>query len=181
MQWLKQHLAIVLAGMVVVGGFSYVAVADVGEPSSDEVVLAQNEMDEPDEGRQRPHHGPGFPHAIRGELVVPEREGDGYTTVRLDRGILERVDGATLVIEEADGTSVEIPTTDETRVYRDGEEAELSELRAGDHVATFREKDGDAFITKGVRAISPERWEEYEERREDGPRQRFRGPRPGAA
>ena len=64
-------------------------------------------------------------------MVVPAREGDGYTTVRFDRGIVERVDGSTVVIKEDDGTSVEIPTTDETRVNRDGEDAELSDLQDG--------------------------------------------------
>ena len=34
-------------------------------------------------------------------------------------------------------------------------------------------KDGDAFVTKGVRAISPEQWEEGQDRR-DGMRDRMR-------
>ena len=186
MQFLKKHLAPVMAGLVILAGASYALAADESSPPTDEVTLAQVSTDDPESDAQdgrggpsghRPHGHPGFPHAIRGELVVPEREGDGYTTVRLDRGILDRVDGTTLVVNEDDGTTVEIPTTEETRVYRDGEEATLAELEAGDHVATFRVKEGDAFVTKGVRAISPEQWEEMDERRaerREGMRERFR-------
>jgi hypothetical protein len=179
MRFLKQHLAAVMAGVVVLGGSAFVATQQLAASPGDTVTLAQNDSappsdapnDAPNDGRKGPggprHHGPDFGHAIRGEIVVPEREGDGYVTARFDRGVLQRVDGSTLVIEEADGTSVEVPTDDETRVYRDGEDAELSDLQAGDHVATMRVKEGDAFVTKGVRAISPEQWEEGHERRDD--------------
>jgi hypothetical protein len=183
MKFLKQHLAPVMAGLVILGSTAFVATQQLAASPSDTVTLAQDgsapPSDAPDDapGRPRPggprHHGPGFGHAIRGEVVVPEREGDGYATVRFDRGVLQSVDGTTLVIEEADGTTVEIPTEDATRVYRDGEDAELSDLVAGDHVATFRVKDGDTFATKGVRAISAERWDEMDERR-DGMRERMR-------
>jgi hypothetical protein len=182
MEFVKRHLGILMAGLVIVGGMAFVATQQLAAAPSDTVTLAQNssgEGDVPsDEGSPSRegvrHHGPGgFPKAIRGEVVVPAREGDGYATVRFDRGIVDRVDGSTLVITEDDGTSVEIPTTDETRVNRDGEDAELSDLQAGDHVATLRVKDGDAFETKGVRAISPERWEEGQDRR-DGMRDQRR-------
>ena len=184
MRLLKQHLGAVMAGAVILGGSAFVATQELAaKPNGgDTISLAQNagEQPTPDEGaaRQgRPVHGPGgFGKAIRGEAVVGERAGDGYTTVRFDRGILDRVEGAAIVIDEADGTTVEVPTDDETRVYRDGERAEVSDLQPGDHVAAFRVKEGDAFVTKGVRAISPERWEEMEGRR-DGMRDRFRARR----
>jgi hypothetical protein len=171
MSFLKQHLAAVMAGVVVLGGSVFVATQQLAAApdGGDTIALAQDSATgdgSPADGPRR--HGPGgFPKAIRGEVVVPEREGDGYTTVRFDRGILARVDGTTVVIDEPDGTTVEVPTDDDTRVYRDGESAELSELVAGDHVATMRVKEGDAFVTKGVRAISPEQWEDGQERRDD--------------
>ena len=169
MSFLKQHLALVMAGLVVVGGSAFVATQQLAAApgDGDTVTLAQDSAPEgPESSDGARHHRPGgFPKAIRGEVVVPAREGDGYATVRFDRGILDRVDGTTIVLDEDDGTTVEIPTTDETRVNRDGEEAELSDLQAGDHVATFRVKEGDAFVTKGVRAISPKRWEESQEKR----------------
>jgi hypothetical protein len=172
MEFVKRHLGVLMASTVIVGGTAFVATQQLAATPADgdTVTLAQN--DGSSEGER--HHGPGgFPRAIRGEMVVPAREGDGYATVRFDRGIVERVDGSTVVIEEDDGTSVEIPTTDETRVNRDGEDAELSDLQAGDHVAAFRVKDGDAFVTKGIRAISPEQWEDGQDHR-DGMRDRMR-------
>jgi hypothetical protein len=148
--------------------------------AGDTVTLAQNSSPEEPGSPEGRHHGPGtvggFPKAIRGEVVVPAREGDGYSTVRFDRGILDRVDGTTIVLKEDDGTTVEIPTTAETNVNRDGEDAEPSDLQAGDHVATLRVKEGDTFVTKGVRAISPEQWEESQAKRDErreGFRERF--------
>lgn len=172
MRFLKQHLGAVMAGAVILGGSAFVATQELAaEPSDgDTISLAQDAGEQPPAGEgspRRPGHGPvGFGKAIRGEAVVPEREGDGYTTVRFDRGILNQVDGTTVVVDEADGTTVEVPTDEETRVSRDGETVELSALQPGDHVATFRVKEGGAFVTKGVRAITPERWEEMEGRHE---------------
>jgi len=182
MEFVKRHLGVLMASTVIVGGTAFVATQQLAATPADgdTVTLAQNDgsSDTPagdaPAGEGERHHGPGaFPRAIRGEMVVPAREGDGYATVRFDRGIVERVDGSTVVIEEDDSTSVEIPTTDETRVNRDGEDAELSDLQAGDHVAAFRVKDGDAFVTKGIRAISPEQWEDGQDHR-DGMRDRMR-------
>jgi hypothetical protein len=182
MEFMKRHLGVLAAGLVIVGGTAFVATQQLAAAPSDgdTVTLAQDQQESPERpgspDGSRAHRPGGFPKAIRGEVVVPAREGEGYATVRFDRGIVDHVDGTTLVITEDDGTSVEIPTTDETRVSRDGEDAELSDLQAGDHVATFRVKDGDAFVTKGVRAISPERWEEMQDRR-DGMQERREGMR----
>jgi hypothetical protein len=181
MEFVKRHLGVLMAGLVIVGGTAFVATQQLAAVSSDgdTVTLAQESSSDqgspegPDSSDGPRHHRPGgFPKAIRGEVVVPARDGDGYATVRFDRGVLDRVDGTTLVVTEDDGTSVEIPTSDETRVYRDGEDAELGDLQPGDHVAAFRVKDGDTFVTKGVRAISPEKWAEEQERR-DGMRERM--------
>jgi hypothetical protein len=181
MGFVKRHLAVALAGLVIVGGASYVGAAEMSSrtppASDDEVVLAQDaqgtqdaqeqsdEQETPGDRPGRPHSG--FPGAIRGELTVHARDGDGFADVRFDRGILDRVDGTTIVITEDDGTTVEIPTTDDTRIGRDGEKATLEDLQAGDHVSAFRVDEGDGFVTKGVRAVSPERWAEYEAKREE--------------
>lgn len=180
MRFLKQHLALVMAGLVIIGGSAFVATQHLAAApgAGDTVTLAQDRSGEAPPagegaGGPRRHGSDGFPKAIRGEVVVPEREGDGYATVRFDRGTLDRVEGTTVVIDEPDGTTVEVPTDDQTRVYRDGEAVGVTELQAGDHVATFRVKEGDAFVTKGVRAISPERFDEMASRRE-GMRDRMR-------
>jgi hypothetical protein len=169
MRFVKQHLAAVMAGLVIVGGASYVMAAEPSAPD-DEVTLAQNEggPEGGEDGAERPgrHAGP-LPRAIRGEFTAHAREGDGFVDVRFDRGVLDHVEGTTVVINEDDGTTVEVPTDDETRISRDGEDAELAELVAGDHVAAYQANDGDGFVTKGIRAISAERWAEFEEKREE--------------
>ncbi len=166
MQLMKRHLAPVMAGLVILGAASYVVASERSPSSSDEVVLAQSEGEKegPAAEHGRPH--PGMPGAIRGELTVHAREGEGFDTVRFDRGVIASLDGATVVITEDDGTTAEIATTDDTRIGRDGQRAGFEDLQAGDHVAAFRVKEGDTFVTKGIRAISPERWEEFEDKRE---------------
>jgi hypothetical protein len=177
----RKHLVTFFTGLFVVGGIAYVGAQELTAPPS--VALAQDTQDPPageqaagDEAR-RDHPRPRLHRAIRGELVVPGETEGTFQNVRLDRGVVERVDGATIVIKEDDGTTVEVPTTDETRVRRDGEEASVGDLRAGDHVATVRVEGA----TKLVRAFSPERWQEMQERREqcrENPRE-CRRERPG--
>lgn len=145
--------------------------------ASDTVALAQQEGDETEpkgEGRRGPKHRFGLHGAIRGEMVVPGDTDGTFRTVRIDRGVVERVDGATVVVKEADGTVVEISTADDTRIVRDGNQAAVTDIRAGDHVFAHRVNEGDGFVTRAVRAFSPERWAEMEQRREackDNPRQ----------
>jgi hypothetical protein len=177
LEYLKKHLAALVAGAVILSGGTYVAAQELSAPASpDEVTLAQaDEPDEPEapgaeEGEGKPEGRPGHPglhRAIRGELVVPGQEDGTFETVKIDRGILKSVDGTTLVIEEADGTTVNVAANDETRINRDREEADLSDLVAGDHVGAFQKKEGEAFVAKGIRAISAEKWEEFQEHREE--------------
>lgn len=114
--------------------------------------------------------GPGGPHGrglVRSESVVQGEEEGQFNTIKVDRGVLKGVDGGTLTIEEADGKTVEVSTNDDTSFRRDGEEAELGDLKNGDHVTTFQVKEGDGdFVTKRVKAISAERWAELEEQRQ---------------
>lgn len=172
--YLKRHLAVLIAGTVMLSGATYVAAqVSVAPVPSNEVTLAQ--ADAPDEGTapdeeapaarkgMRPFHRP----PVRGELVVPGQEDGTFNTIKIDRGILKSVNGTTVVIDEADGTTVEIPTDENTRVHRDREEAKVGDLVAGDHIFALRVKDGDTFVTKGIRAISAEKWEEFQSRRED--------------
>lgn len=107
----------------------------------------------------------GFHGAVRGELVVPF--GDGFREVRIDRGTLESVDGSAVKIKEADGTSVTIDTSDDTRVSRDGQGAELADLRPGDQVFALRAIQDGGLKAETVRAISPKRQQERHARREE--------------
>lgn len=152
----RNAIALVLTGLVLGGVAS--AVAQDPEPGS---------SDTPDV--ELAHGGPRhFRHGlVRSESVI-EREEGVFVTVRVDRGVLQGVEDGTLAIEEADGENVRVATSDETNFWKDGEEAEIGDLERGDHVGTFREKreDGD-YVTRRVIAISPERYEELEQRRED--------------
>lgn len=137
------------------------------------------------EGAEPAGGRPGGP-AMRSEAVFPARDGHPVTTVRRDFGVLTSVSGAALTIKEDDGTVVEIPVDEGTRIGRDGKKAVLADLKAGDHIAAVRVKEGDGeFVTKGVRAISPERYRQMEARRkacQARPRQcrTARGPGRGA-
>lgn len=164
---LKRYLWAVVVGASVVGGIAYVGAEAQTQPSN--VILAQDEQDPPnDEGGREPgKHRLGLRRAIRGEFIVPGEEDGTFWTVKTDNGLFGGVNGTTLSIKEDDGTTVEIPTSDDTRIKRDGERAALADLREGDHVKAVRADEGSGFVTKHVRAISPERWAQREQRRED--------------
>lgn len=164
----------------ILGAIAVTVVAFLGAQAltaSDTVALAQQEGEQTEQkaqGRHGPKHRLGLHGAIRGEMVVPGEEDGTFRRVRIDRGVVERVDGTTIVMKEDDGTVVEIPTGSDTRIVRDGEQVAVSDVRAGDHVFAHRVNDGDGFVTRGVRAFSPERWAEMEQRREackDSPQQ----------
>lgn len=127
---------------------------------------AQEETEPVQETRfARPHRGP-LKGAMRAQFVLPPNDDGEIRTVRMDRGVLQSVNGRTLVIEQEDGTVVEIPVSEDTRIRRDGSEASTGDLAAGDHVHTVRERIGDEqFTTRAVRAISAERYAELEARR----------------
>jgi hypothetical protein len=97
--------------------------------------------------------------------VVPGAGEGTFRTLRFDRGTLERVEGRSVFVKEDDGAVVEIVTTDDTVVTRDGERAEPGGLRPGDHIRALRVKEGESFVARRVAAISPERWEQRQERR----------------
>ena len=167
MNMLRRHLASLLVGALAVGGIAYVGARELtAQPA--EVVLAQENEETPEGERARPRRGmrPHLRGAIRGELVVPGSEDGTFRTVRIDRGVLDRVDGSTVVINEDDGTTVEIPTSDTTRISRDRDQATLADFEEGDHIHALRVNEGDGFVTQSVHAISAERWAERQERRE---------------
>lgn len=165
---LKRHLGSLLVGALVVGGVAYVGAGALTSPSQDVVLTQQNDAPEGEQAGRGSRHKKGFGlrGAIRGELVVPGDEEGTFKTIRIDRGVLARVDGSTVVINEDDGTSVDIATSDGTRISRDGSRATLGDLKEGDHIRVLRVKEGDGFVTQSVHAISPERWEQRQQRRQ---------------
>lgn len=164
---MKRHLGSLVVAALVVGGIGYVGARTVtAQPSG--VVLAQESQDEPagPQAREPGRHGFGLHRAIRGDLVVPGVQEGTFRNVKIDRGMFAGVEGSTVTIKEDDGKTVDIPTTDDTRIARDGEQATLADFKEGDHVMALRVDEGNGFVTKRVRAISPERWEERKQRRD---------------
>jgi hypothetical protein len=163
-KFISKHLASVVIGALAVGGVSYVAAQAATSPQ--QVALAQDQTPARPQKAGRAGGGIGLGRAIRGDAVVGDRQGQ-FRNVHFDRGTLESVDGTTLVIKEDDGKIVNVGTNDQTRIRRDREQAQLSDLKPGDHVAALQVKDGDTFTTKFVRAISPEKFAELQQQRED--------------
>ncbi len=119
----------------------------------------------PPEARERSGYKAALRRALRSESVVRNPEGEGFITVLTDRGELTAIEGRTLRIREEDGHVANVTTSDETRFRRDGEQASISDLRVGDHVFAIRTRTDGALTTRSVRALSPERQAEMEERR----------------
>ena len=75
---------------------------------------------------------------VHGELVVPNRAGNGFETVTIDSGTVKSVSGDQLTITEGTRSAtykeatVTIPTG--AKVMRNFADAELSDLKAGDRV-----------------------------------------------
>src|SRR6266576_5873950 len=102
------------------------------------------------------HHGfgdHGFARLARGpvhaELVFPDRNG-GFKTVTLDRGVVDSVSGDQLVVKEGTEKSgfrtVTLTIPGDARIRRGGEQAQLSDLQAGDRVAVI--SVGDKTVVK---------------------------------
>jgi hypothetical protein len=156
MSFVKRNAAAIAAGAVVIVGGSYVGAKALTAPQTVTLDSANAAAAASPAPQQR--------GLIRGEGVVARPDGT-FPTVQINRGILSSVDGTTLVISEADGTTQRVDTTADTRVRRDGKRASLSDLQPGDHVSTLAVKDGDGFVTKFVRAFSPEMWQKHESMR----------------
>jgi hypothetical protein len=90
------------------------------------------------------NHGLHFGGPVHAELVVPDRQG-GFQTVTLDRGAVKSVSGDQLTI--AEGTpkatykdvTLTIPAT--AKIRRNGDDAQLSDLQAGDLVTVVTTGD----------------------------------------
>ena len=164
----KHWFGITLAALLVVGGSYVGAQALSGSSQSKEVTLTQAEgqpaQDAPAHKRG-PRGGFGSRRLVHSDALVQGKDGK-LQNVRTDHGVLESVNETTLRIKEADGSTVEVPTSGDTRIVRDGEAAKVTDLKAGDNVWTVRVKDeAGEFTTRRVRAVSPERMKELESKR----------------
>jgi hypothetical protein len=128
--------------------------------------------------------GPGFGMggafgAVHAEAVIPKQDGSGFVTVSTDHGTLKAIDGSELTIRE--GTDkVEYKTVDLTvpadaKVIRNGKEAKVSDLQAGDDVRVV-DAPQRYLVLAHDDSFKPQR--RFKRGRHGGPRA-FPGPPPG--
>jgi hypothetical protein len=101
--------------------------------------------------RHAKHFNRGFHRGgpVHAELVLPDRQG-GFKTVTFDRGTVESVSGDQLTIKEgtpkATYKTITLTIPAGSKVKRDGKDAALSDLQAGDLVAVVTR--GDKTVVK---------------------------------
>src|SRR4051795_9027962 len=94
---------------------------------------------------------------VHAELVVPDRQG-GFKTVTLDRGTVESVSGDQLTLKEgtpqATYKTVALTIPSGAKIRRNGDDAQLTDLQAGDFVAVVTSGDKTVVKAKAPRQKS---------------------------
>ena len=162
MGFVKRNAVAIAIGAIVVVGGSYVGAKAMTSPETINLDAASSGASPaPTSSGSTPTQERGL---IRGEGVVARPNGT-FPTIRFNRGTLSSVDGTTLVISEADGTTQRLDTSDQTHFRRDGKKASLSDLQPGDHVAVLGTETNGTYVTRMVRAFSPDAWNQHESQR----------------
>jgi hypothetical protein len=97
-------------------------------------------------GRHAKHFNRGFHLGgpVHADLVVPDRQG-GFKTITLDRGTVESVSGDQLTIKEgtpkATYKTITLTIPAAAKIKRNGDDAALSDLQAGDLVSVVTTGD----------------------------------------
>jgi hypothetical protein len=106
----------------------------------------------PSDHPNRPGHKMGRRNLVHSESKV--QVDGGFALVIVDRGEVTAVSGRTVTIKRADGESVSATAGDDTKVRRNGEDAQVSTLKAGDRGEIVQvERDG-ARTVRAIRAFS---------------------------
>jgi hypothetical protein len=76
---------------------------------------------------------------VHAEAVIPKPDGSGFLTVTTDAGTLNSVDGTTLHLKEGTDKATykadaAVDVGSGAKVFRNGKQATLSDLKSGDHV-----------------------------------------------
>jgi hypothetical protein len=139
----KHWFGVSLGALVVVGG-SFVAANAMSSPAPQQISLASQPSGP--SGPKARAGGLGLRRLVHGDLVVQGKSGE-LRNVRVDHGVLQSVDGSTLVLKEGDGSTVNVPTTEQTKFVRDRQPAKITDLKAGDQVWTMRVRNEDGSYT----------------------------------
>jgi hypothetical protein len=116
------------------------------------------------EGRG-PGHGFGPMGAggppVHSEAVVPNQAGTGFDTVTMDNGKFKSLSGNQLTITEGTDTTVykdvTIAVPDGSKVYRNRNAAQLSDLKDGDHVRVMQSPSGTFVAAEDAATQQSER------------------------
>lgn len=91
--------------------------------------------------RGRMGHGMlGGGGAVRGELVVPDADGDGYQTVLMQRGEVTKVSATSITVKSTDGHVATYDVTSATIVHAESDG--ITAISAGDEVVVRAVEDG---------------------------------------
>lgn len=103
--------------------------------------------------------GPGGPPAVHSVSVVPDSEGTGFETVTMDSGAVQSVSGRELTLTEgtksATYKTVTLTIPAGATVELDGKTAQLSELKAGDHVTVCESSSGKSTVMAADSSFKP--------------------------
>jgi hypothetical protein len=100
----------------------------------------------------RPHPGKGLGRLVHAEatLDLPDK---GITTVGADHGTVDSLGTNTIAVKRADGQTVTIATTDQTRVRSGRKAAKLSDIKAGHEVLVLSQKSAAGWAAKRIIVI----------------------------
>ncbi|MGZ6340411.1 MAG: hypothetical protein ACXWMX_01025 [Candidatus Limnocylindrales bacterium] len=104
--------------------------ADSADPVVDQLVSPSADGQTLPVGLARRFIGRHLVHAV----ATFDRPGKGLVTVQLDHGTLGAIGNGSVTVVEAGGASVTVRTDTATRVRKDRQRVQLSDLRAGDQV-----------------------------------------------
>ena len=104
--------------------------------------------------------GPGGP-AVHAEAVVPNKAGNGFTTVTSDGGTIKSISGNDVTIDESVGTlhykdaTVTIPS--DATVIRNHAKASVGDLKEGDFIRVVSSSDGTFVMAQDAAFRKQER------------------------
>ena len=144
----------VLAVCGLIGASAGMAGAGAATSSKSNTSSTQRNANRPGDGMRR-----GGP-PVHAEVVRLNKAGDAFITVTEDSGIVKSVSGNDLTITEGTKTvtykDVTISIPDGATIKRNGETAQLSDLKEGDHVHVSQSSDG-TVVMAGDDSFRPDR------------------------
>lgn len=107
-------------------------------------------------GAKRRHHRR---HALGKRMVhgeVKVQTDDGFALIITDAGTVTAVDGNTLTLERADGETVTVTASDDTKIRKGREAASMGDIEVGDIARVVQVDDGESTTVKMIHARTPD-------------------------